>query len=150
MHADIDDLVHVKFESTLAELLIKVDTKLYRKYMTTKSFCKPKKVLYVELAKALYSTLQGALLFWKNLSSFLTTEIRLKLNLYNSLVANKTINRKECTVLWYCNNLKNSHMDEKVLEKIARKLDRKYSTKEAPLTVNRGSVHEYTGITIDY
>jgi len=30
-----------------------------------------KKVIYVQLLKALYGTLQAALLFWQNLSSFL-------------------------------------------------------------------------------
>ena len=151
MHADIDELVHVKFEGELAELLMKVDEKLYRKYMTTESVRgKTKKVIYVELTKALYGTLQGALLFWKNLSSFLISELGFKLNPYDSCVANKTIKGKQCTILWHVDDLKISHVDEKVLEKIARKLDKKYGTKDAPLTVNRGSVHEYLGMTIDY
>jgi hypothetical protein len=34
-----------------------------------------KKVLYVELQKALYSTMQATLLFWENLTQFLTEEL---------------------------------------------------------------------------
>jgi len=46
--------------------------------MTTESVRgKPKKVIYVELTKALYGTLQGALLFWKNLPSFLIMQLRI-------------------------------------------------------------------------
>ena len=65
MQADIDDVVHVKFEGEIAEMLVKLDPKLYRKYVKNEN---GKTVLYVELLKALYGTLKAALLFWKLLS----------------------------------------------------------------------------------
>ena len=52
----------------MAELLTKLDPKLYRKYMTNK---RGRTVLYVELKKSLYGTLQAELLFWRNLVSSL-------------------------------------------------------------------------------
>ncbi len=33
MQADIDEVVHVKFEGEIAEMLVKLDPKLYRKYV---------------------------------------------------------------------------------------------------------------------
>jgi hypothetical protein len=33
MQADIDEVVHVKFEGEIAEMLVRMDTKLYRKYV---------------------------------------------------------------------------------------------------------------------
>jgi hypothetical protein len=50
MHANIDELIHVHLEG-------------------------PWQVLYIMLWEALYRTLQAALLFWENLSNFLTIEL---------------------------------------------------------------------------
>ena len=52
-----------------AELIIKLDPKLYRKYIWENK--KEKPMLYVKLKKALYGTLQAALLFWRLLSDTL-------------------------------------------------------------------------------
>ena len=65
MQADMDETVHVRLEGTMAELPIKMDPKLYRKYVRNE---RGKTVLYVELLKALYGTLRAALLFWELLS----------------------------------------------------------------------------------
>ena len=65
MQADIDEVVHVKFEGEMAEMLVKMDPKLYRKFVKNEN---AKTVLYVELLKALYGTMRAALLFWKLLS----------------------------------------------------------------------------------
>ena len=62
MQTDIDEIVHVRLEGKMAELLTKVDPNKYVPYLTEE---KGKQVLYVVLNKALYGTLQGALLFWK-------------------------------------------------------------------------------------
>ncbi len=63
MQADMDELVHVKLEGQMAELLVRLEPKLYRKYVQLE---RGKSVLYVELKKALYGTLRASLLFWKN------------------------------------------------------------------------------------
>ena len=65
MQADIDEVVHIKFEGEIAKMLVKMDPKLYRKYVKNE---RGKTVFYVELLKALYGTLRAALLFWKLLS----------------------------------------------------------------------------------
>ena len=50
MQVDIDELVHVRLEGPMAELLIRVDPSKYRTYMSNEN---GKQVLYVELQKAL-------------------------------------------------------------------------------------------------
>ena len=61
MQADImDEVVHVKFEGEIAKMLVKLDPKLYRKFIKDEH---EKSVLYVELLKALYSTMRVAFLF---------------------------------------------------------------------------------------
>jgi hypothetical protein len=69
MQADMDELVHMWLEGVMAELLVKLDPKLYREYVQDVN---GKPVLYVELKKALYGTMRAALLFWNLLTSKLT------------------------------------------------------------------------------
>jgi hypothetical protein len=62
---------------------------------------------------------------------------------------NKTVKGKQCTVLWHVDDLKISHVEGGVNEELLAKLNHWYG-KETPLTVTRGNIHEYLGMTIDY
>jgi len=145
MQADIDELVHVRLVGPLAELLAKVDPKLYRKYIATEG---GKPVLYVELRKALYGTVSAALLFWKDLTGHLKSE-GFTANPYDNCVMNKMINGKQCRVLWHVDDLKISHVDKDVNEGVLAHLNARYG-KETPLTVTRGDLHEYLGMMLDF
>eukprot|EP00980_Cylindrotheca_fusiformis_P023682 scaffold10769_cov79-Cylindrotheca_fusiformis.AAC.1 len=109
-----DELIHVKLVGDIAELLLRVDPS-YQKYVT---YEKGKKVIYTELDKALYGTLQAALLFWENLVDFLVNKHGFALNPYDRCVANKDINGKQCTIGWHVDDLKISHVDNDVIEGI--------------------------------
>jgi len=98
LHADMEEDVHMLLEGTIAELIVKLDPSLYRKYIWENKWGKP--MLYVKLKKALYGTLQAALLFWQLLSDTLI-EWGFKLNEYNKCVTNKMINGKQCTIIWH-------------------------------------------------
>ena len=145
MHADMDEIVHVKLDGELAMLLIRVD-KSYRKFLT---YERGIPVIYAELSKALYGTLQAAKLFWENLTNFLCRELGFTINPYDACVANKQVNGKQCTIAWHVDDLKISHADPAVVDAIIARFDEKYG-KESPLSVTRGKVHEYLGMTIDY
>eukprot|EP00957_Ditylum_brightwellii_P001556 121820-Ditylum_brightwellii.AAC.1 len=129
MQADMDELIHMKVEGTMAELLVKIDPSMYRKHVRMEN---GKSVLYVELKKALYGTLQAAYLFWKNLTATLEEWVFV-INPYDWCVANKEINGKQCTIVWHVDDLKISHVDQKVVDGIITNLQEKYG-KEAPLT----------------
>lgn len=75
--------------------------------------------------------------------------LQFKTNPYDWCVANKTINGKQCTILWHVDDIKLSHVDGSVLEDIISELKKRYG-KDALLTVTRGRVHDYLGMTIDY
>ena len=77
-----------------------------------------KEVMYVQLAKALYSTLQVALLFWKDLTRDLIQE-GFELNPYDNCVANKQINGSQCTILWHVDGMKISHISDTVLDELS-------------------------------
>jgi hypothetical protein len=145
MQADMDELVHMKLEGTMAELLVRLDPQLYRKYVQTE---RGKTVLYVELKKALYGTLRAALLFWRKLTEKLK-EWAFKINPYDWCVANKTVNGTQCTIVWHVDDLKISHVSENVVTNVIKQLETEFG-KEAPLTITRGKVHEYLGITLDF
>jgi hypothetical protein len=57
--------------------------------------------------------------------------------------------RKQCTIGWYLDDLKLLRVAMEVVEDILRELQKRWG-KEAPLTVIRGKVHVYLGMTIDY
>jgi hypothetical protein len=90
MQADMEGTVHMRLEGEMAELIVKLDPKLYRKYV---HYERGKPVIYVRLKKALYGTLEAALLFWKKLSKSLE-KWGFEKNPYDSCVANKMINGK--------------------------------------------------------
>jgi hypothetical protein len=62
----MEDIVHMVFKGKMAELLVKIDPKLYQKYSLMNN---DKPIACVQLKKALYGTLQAELaLFGKKLS----------------------------------------------------------------------------------
>ena len=54
MQADMDKLFHIKLEGKMVDLLVKIEPKLYHKYVLIE---KGMPILYVELKKALCGTL---------------------------------------------------------------------------------------------
>jgi hypothetical protein len=151
MQSDMKGKVVMKLEGVMAEAILKIDPKQYTKYVVNEN---GKDVIYVILAKALYGTLQAALLFWQNLSAQLE-KWGFKINPYDFCVANKTINGKQCTIVWHVDDLKVSHTDPKVVTAMLESLDARYGQeivggKRAPLTINQGQVHDYLGMTLDY
>jgi hypothetical protein len=103
----------------MALLLAKVNPSLYDKYLTTEH---GKPVMYVKLKKALYGTLQAAILFWKDLTATLA-KMGFVVNPYDWCVANKIVNGKQCTIVWHVDDLKISHVDAEVIEDVVSDLD---------------------------
>ena len=64
-------------------------------------------------------------------------------------MANKIINGKQRTILCHMGNFKTSHEDYSVIRDIITKINKELG-KEEPLTVTKGLVHEYLGMTIEY
>ncbi len=64
LHTNNEDCVIMKMVGTLAELMVKTNPKLYRKYAVIE---KGRSVLYLRLQKALYGMMKSALLFYRKL-----------------------------------------------------------------------------------
>jgi hypothetical protein len=145
MQADIDEVVHVRFEGEIAKMIVRIDPKLYEKYVRDDN---DKAVLYVELLQALYGILRAAHLFWKLLSSKLILW-GFTINPFEWCVASKMIDGKQCTVLWHVDDLKISHVCKDVNTDIIKRINEEFG-KEFPITITRGKVHNYLGMTLDY
>ena len=59
------------------------------------------------------------------------------------------VNGEQVTVQFYVDDLKVSHMDQAVLDDFLDDLRSEFG-QEDELTENKGFIHEYLGITIDY
>ena len=86
----MDELVIMVFQGLMVDLLIQTNP-LYKDFVHTTA--KGKRVIYVELVKAIYRCMKSGRLFWEHLSTILLG-MGFKVNDYNMCVDNKTINRK--------------------------------------------------------
>jgi hypothetical protein len=66
------------------------------------------------------------------------------LNPYDLCVANKTINGKQCTIVWYVDDNKISHVDHNVVTEIIAKIEIRFGK----VTVTRGKEHIFLGMKI--
>jgi Reverse transcriptase (RNA-dependent DNA polymerase)/Zinc knuckle len=145
MQADMDEIIFMKLHGKMVDLLRMIDNNKYSPYIIME---KNRPVIYVRLAKALYGTLRAALLFWRKLTDQLVAW-GFEINPYDRCVANKNIDGKQCTIIWYVDDLKISHVNADVVTNIINDLQTVFGV-EAPLTVTRGNVHDYLGMVIDY
>ena len=60
----MEEIVHMKLEGVMVEMIEKFDPNIFKKFTITKN---RKKVLYVQPTKALYGTVQEYLLLWEKL-----------------------------------------------------------------------------------
>jgi hypothetical protein len=145
LQADMEEDVTVVFEGSEVDLLIGIDP-IYSKFKYTTN--SGKKLLFVKLLKAIYGTVLAAKLWFDTLSTVLK-ENGFIANSYNQCIMNKIINGKQCTILWHMDDLKNSHVNPKVVTSILDMLSKRFAM-ETAFTITRGKKHTYIGIDIDY
>jgi Reverse transcriptase (RNA-dependent DNA polymerase) len=113
LHADMNELVYMRIDADMANILINIAPDTYTPFITSNKAQQP--VLYVRLKKALYGTLQAALLFYEKLSSLLVSW-SFVISPYDRCVANKHINGSICTILWHVDDFKISHSDPTIVD----------------------------------
>ena len=106
--ADMDDVVHMKLEGQMVDLMISIDPKAI--YVQIENGIK---VLYVVLKKALCGALNGRVAILEEINQ--CTEKRgFEVKPYDSCVMNKMIDRNQYTILWHVDNSKVSHVSHQV------------------------------------
>jgi hypothetical protein len=121
LHADMVDYVIMKMVGEAADIMCKVNPK-YKVFVVVEN---GKKTLYLQLLKALYGCVKSALL-WYDLFSSTLSQDGFELNPYDTCVANKLINGKQCTVAWYVDDNKISHVDSNVVTGIIEKIESRF------------------------
>ena len=67
-----------------------------------------------------------------------------KLNKYDPCVANKVVNGKQCTICWYVDDTKISHVDTEVMDHIISKIEERFGK----MVGTRGKKHNFVGMDI--
>ena len=140
-----DELILLKLTGEVALLLVECNEKKWKKHLHKEH---GRDIIYVICKKAIYGTMNAALLAYKKLAK-LFKQWRLTMNPYDPCVWNRNINGKQFTVVFHIDDLLMCHESPHVVSMIIKKLDDKYGSKDS-LTVTRGPVHEYLGMTIDF
>ena len=145
MQAIDTDGTMMRIDGRMAELLVEIDGDTYGPCVTHE---RGKSVIYVRLERALYGTLKAARLFWEKLTSKLQ-EWGFETNPYDSCVANKTFDGKQCTVVWHVDDIKISHADPKIVDQVIELLESEFG-KEEELSKSFGLMHDYLGMDLDF
>ena len=140
------DQTTIRFEGAMVEELLKIDRRLYEDSVFIE---RGKKVIYTDMLKALYGTLKAARLFWEKLSGILINDMGFTVNPYDSCVVNRTEkDGSKTTIVWHVDDLKISSTGKEVVDSIIQSLKNEFG-QYSDMTISRGKVHEYLGMTLD-
>ena len=134
------------FEGIVMDMICEIDPSYHKNIIWSKDG--KKKFSYGRLVKSIYDTLLGAIIFFNKLSKHLTDHGFVQ-NEYDMCTFNKMVNGEQITVQFHFDDLKVSHKEQFVLEDFPKDLRDEFG-QEDELTENKGLVHEYLGITINY
>ena len=110
-----DPKVHLALQGKLAEIMVKVDTKIYRKLVITDS--KGNMLLYVEMKKAFYRMIKSALLFYMKMVGHLIIS-GFKINPYNPCVRKMFLGGEHITAVLHVDDIKVLHKRNKAITEV--------------------------------
>jgi hypothetical protein len=137
--------VMMKITGVLVNMLVKLNPELYGPYVV---YEKNRKVLYVQVLRAIYGMLKAALLWYKKFRKELEGD-GFKFNPYDPCVANPKKRGSQHTVLFHVDDLKSSHTDPKVSNEFDKWLQKNYG-EHGEVAIHRGKIHDYLGMQLDY
>ena len=140
-----DELILLKLTGEVALLLVECEPDKWKKHLQKEN---GKWTIYVECKKAIYGTMNAALLAYKKLAK-LFKRWDMIMNPYDPCVWNKEINGSQFTVVFHIDDLLMSHKSPLVVTDFISELTKEYGSRD-DLTVLRGKVHEYLGMTVDF
>jgi len=139
LHADMEDFVLLKMVGEAMDIMCNVNPK-YVPFVVMEN---GKRVLHLRLLKVLYGCVESALL-WYELFTKTLIGMSFELNPYNPCMANCMIDGKQCTIVWYVDNNKISHVSPKVLTDVIEAIKAKFGK----MMVVRGKRHVFLGMDI--
>ena len=140
-----EDRVIMKITGILVDLLIEIAPDVYSGHAVYEN---GKKVLYVEVLKALYDMLISSMLWYKKFRADLE-DIGFVFNPYDPCVANSTVNGKQHTIRIHVDDLMSSHVDPDVNTKFLHWLNKMHG-QHGEVKATRGPRHDYLGMIFDF
>jgi Reverse transcriptase (RNA-dependent DNA polymerase)/Zinc knuckle len=141
LNAEMDDFTLMKLSEEAVNIMVQVN-ELYLPFVSNEN---GKQVLYLQLKKALYGCVKSALL-WYDLFSSTLLDMGFQLNPYDACVANKMIIGTQCTIVWYVDDNKISHISPAVVSDVIEKIEEKFGK----MTVTRGDTHVFLGMNFTF
>ena len=142
---DGDERVVMKITGVLVDLLVKLAPETYGPYVV---YEKGKRVIYVQVIRALYGMLIAALLWYNKFRKDLEG-IGFKFNAYDPCVANRNVRGKQHTVRFHVDDIMSSHKRSTVNSELLKWLNEQYGT-HGKVKATRGKLHDYLGMTFDF
>ena len=140
-----EERVMMKITGVLVDMLVQLDPKLYGPYVV---FENGRKVLYVQVLRAIYGMLTASLLWYLKFRKDLEG-IGFEFNPYDPCIANRMRVGAQHTVRFHVDDLLSSHVNPKVNDKFASWLEKMYGKYKA-VEPTRGKVHDYLGMIVDF
>ena len=134
-----DRIIIMKLRGIYVDIMIKVNPE-YAKYVVYENGVK---VLYVRVLRALYGCIESAML-WYHFYAETLEGMGFEINPYDRCVANKMINGKQCTIVWYVDDNKVSHEDPNVVTEVLEEIKKYFGE----ITISRGKKHDFLGMNI--
>ena len=137
--------VIMKITGVLVDLLIQIAPQEYGPHVV---YEKGRKVLYVQVVRALYGMLVAALTWYKKFRKDLE-EYGFKFNAYDPCVATRRWKGNQQTIRFHVDDLMASHVDKRANEDLYQWLQKMYGN-YGDVTKHTGKVHDYLGMIIDF
>jgi len=151
MVEDDRDRVIMRIRGHMVDVLVKVAPTVYGPYVSTDK--QGRKQLLVECLNAIYGTMVASLLYYRKFTRSLKNQ-GYTMNPYDPCVWNKMIRGEQITICFHVDDCKVSHKSVQVVDEAIKWLRRDYESifedGSGAMTVHRGRVHKYLGMTIDY
>jgi Reverse transcriptase (RNA-dependent DNA polymerase) len=145
LHALMKHFISMRFVGWAVDLLCEVNPD-YAKYVVTERVNnKDVKVLYVRCNKAIYGCVVSGVL-WYELFSTTLEQHGFVTNPYDFCVANAIIEGSQCTIGWFVDDTKISHVNPDVVTSIIHLLEERFGK----MSVTRGASHKFLGMNITY
>jgi hypothetical protein len=148
---DEKDMAIIKICGILVDILVEIAPDVYKPYVYQDK--KGIKQLLVQCQNAIYGTMVTSLLYYQKFTNSLIS-ISFEINPYDPCMANKMIEGKQMTICFHVNDCKLSHCNSKVNDRIIEWLHQEYESifedGSGKMTVSKGKVHTYLGMTLDY
>jgi hypothetical protein len=142
------DMAFIKIRGILVDILVKIDPGVYKSYVS-----KDKKKSKQLLVKFQNATMVASLLYYRKFVKGLM-DIDFVINPYDLCVANNMIKGEQMTICFHVDDCKLSHRKTKFMDIIIEYLRQEYESifeeGYGAMTVIRGKIHEYIGMTLDY